>query len=83
MRNSKPRHVVEYARRGWSRFPGIERVYDNALARCELDWRPRFDFATVVERLRHSDDFRSPLARAIGSKGYHAEVFADGPFPVE
>jgi nucleoside-diphosphate-sugar epimerase len=23
----------------------------------------------------------SPLARLVGSKGYHAEVFADGPYP--
>jgi len=26
---------------------------------------------------------RSPLAQAIGSKGYHAEAFAEGPYPVE
>jgi hypothetical protein len=26
---------------------------------------------------------RSSLARLVGSKGYHAQVFADGPFPVE
>jgi hypothetical protein len=25
----------------------------------------------------------SPLAQAVGSKGYHAAVFADGPYPVE
>jgi UDP-glucose 4-epimerase len=33
--------------------------------------------------LAADDDPRSPLARAIGSKGYHDEVFVDGPFPVE
>ena len=26
---------------------------------------------------------RSPLAQAIGSKGYHAETFAHGPYPVD
>jgi nucleoside-diphosphate-sugar epimerase len=25
----------------------------------------------------------SPLARLIGAKGYHAETFVDGPYPVE
>ena len=24
----------------------------------------------------------SPLARAVGSRGYHAQSFADGPYPV-
>jgi hypothetical protein len=26
---------------------------------------------------------RGPLAQTIGSKGYHAETFGDGPYPVE
>ena len=30
----------DYARRGWRMFPSIDRVYDNALARRELGWRP-------------------------------------------
>ena len=64
-------------------FPVIERVYDNALARRDLGWKPRHDFAAVIERLRHGDDFRSAMARTIGSKGYHDEVFEDGPFPVD
>jgi len=25
----------------------------------------------------------SPLATAVGSKGYHAESFEEGPYPVE
>jgi UDP-glucose 4-epimerase len=28
-------------------------------------------------------DFRSPLARAVGSKGYHSTTFAEGPYPVQ
>ena len=78
-----PEYAAEYARRGWKMFPHIERVYDNARARSELGWRPRYDFAHVVERLRVNEDFSSLLARAVGSKGYHAQVFTDGPFPVE
>ena len=27
-------------------------------------------------------DLRSPLARAIGSKGYHDRAITDGPYPV-
>jgi UDP-glucose 4-epimerase len=61
----------------------IDRVYDNERARRELGWQPRYDFAYVIERLRTNEDFRSPLARAIGCKGYHAEVFAEGPYPIK
>ncbi len=54
----------EYARRGWRMFPSIDRVYDNALARQDLGWRPKWDFAAIVERLRETGDIRGPLARA-------------------
>jgi nucleoside-diphosphate-sugar epimerase len=60
-----------YAARGWRMTPSIDRVYDNQLARTELGWRPRHDFAAVVARLRETGDIRSPLAQAIGAKGYH------------
>jgi UDP-glucose 4-epimerase len=49
----------------------------------DLGWTPRYDFARVIDLLGHGDDFRSPLARAVGTKLYHAETFADGPYPVE
>jgi UDP-glucose 4-epimerase len=78
-----PQFEAEYARRGWHMFPGIDRVYVNERARAELGWRPRHDFRAVIERLRAGGDHRSALAQAIGSKGYHASVFADGPYPVE
>ena len=78
-----PGFEAEYVRRGWRMLPGIERVYDNARAREELGWCPRNDFASVVERSRASGDIRSALAREVGAKGYHAEVFADGPYPTE
>jgi UDP-glucose 4-epimerase len=72
----------EYARRGWRMFPTIDRVYDNALARRELGWRPKWDFAAVIRRLRETGDIRGPLARQIGEKGYHGEKFAGAPYPV-
>jgi UDP-glucose 4-epimerase len=66
-----PDYAAEYGRRGWRMFPSIDRVYVNALARTQLNWRPRYDFRYVLDRLRADDDPRSPLARAVGSKGYH------------
>lgn len=78
-----PQYEAEYKRRAWKMFPSIDRVYVNDRARKELGWEPRFDFAHVIDRLKAEDDLRSPLARVIGSKGYHPQVFADGPYPVE
>jgi nucleoside-diphosphate-sugar epimerase len=56
--------------RGWRMFPAIERVYVNERARIDLGWRPRHDFRYALDRLAgHADPF-SPLARAVGLKGY-------------
>jgi nucleoside-diphosphate-sugar epimerase len=66
-----PRVIDEYARWGWRLPPTIDRVYDNARARHDLGWTPRYDFATVVDLVAATGDLRSPLARAVGSKGYH------------
>jgi nucleoside-diphosphate-sugar epimerase len=77
-----PKFEDEYARRGWSMFPGIDRVYVNERARRELGWQPKYDFRRIIECLSNGDDPRSPLARAVGSKGYHDRTFADGPYLV-
>ncbi len=74
---------AEYARHGWRLPAQIERVYVNALAREELGWTPRYDFAYRLARLRAGEDPRSPLAQAIGTKGYHGAAYADGLYPVE
>jgi len=78
-----PRYQQVYAARGWKMFPGIDRVYDNARARRDFGWQPRYDFARVLELIESEGVAGSPLARIIGSKGYHAESFAEGPYPVE
>jgi UDP-glucose 4-epimerase len=78
-----PTYREIYGARGWSMFPGIDRVYDNARARRELGWQPRYDFARILELIESAGVAGSPLARLIGSKGYHAQSFADGPYPVE
>jgi UDP-glucose 4-epimerase len=83
VRRQFPAYEQEYARRGWQMFPSIDRVYVNTRAREELGWRPRYDFGYVLDRLRAGEDPRSPLARAVGSKGYHARTFAGGPYPIE
>jgi UDP-glucose 4-epimerase len=77
-----PDYEAEYARRGWSMFPSIGRVYVNERARKELGWRPRHDFRHVLDRLREGADPRSALSRTIGSKGYHPDKFTQGRYPV-
>ncbi len=71
-----------YAGQGWKLPAQLDRVYVNALARRELGWQPRHDFAHVLRCLREGRDFRSQLARDVGIKGYHREVFGEGPSPV-
>jgi len=83
VRRYVPDYEAEFARRGWTTIPGIDRVYDNERARDELGWQPRHDFRTLIARLQADEDIRSPLAREIGSKGYHDRVFREGPYPVE
>jgi UDP-glucose 4-epimerase len=61
-----------YAARGWRMFPSLDRVYVNAAARRDLGWRPRHDFRAALDALARGEDFRSDLARAVGTKGYHA-----------
>jgi UDP-glucose 4-epimerase len=77
-----PQSAALYAKQGWQLFPSIDRVYANDRAVQELGWRPRYDFQHVLKCLREGADFRSPLAREVGSKGYHSTVFADGPYPL-
>lgn len=78
-----PEFESEFASRGWRMFPQLDRVYDNSRARRDLGWTPCFDFAYVLRRLGANEDPRSELARAVGSKGYHAQTFTDGPYPVD
>ncbi len=62
-----------YAQRDWRMAPSIDRVYDNTRARTALGWQPKHDFAAVVARMRETGDVKSPLAKAIGEKGYHGK----------
>lgn len=60
-----------FAARGWRLPDGIDRVYVNDAARAALGWRPATDFGAILTAVRAGRDFRSPLARAVGAKGYH------------
>ncbi len=77
-----PGYADEYARRSWQMFASIGRVYDNTRAREMLDWQPVYSFASAIEGLRQGKDYRSELARQIGTKAYHERAFAEGPYPV-
>jgi nucleoside-diphosphate-sugar epimerase len=61
-----------YREWGWRMFPALDRVYVNARARRALGWSPRYDFRAAVELAAADGIPRSPLARAVGAKGYHA-----------
>jgi UDP-glucose 4-epimerase len=75
-----PEYAELYDRLGWKMFPTIERVYDNAHARDELGWAPRYDFAHALTRIAAGLPGRSDLAAAVGAKGYHA--VSTGPYTV-
>jgi UDP-glucose 4-epimerase len=77
-----PDYQALYAAKGWRMFPGIDRVYVNRRAVDALGWRPRYDFHSVLDSLRSGKDFRSPLALAVGAKGYHDQAFEEGPYPI-
>jgi UDP-glucose 4-epimerase len=73
-----------YQELGWRMPQAITRVYDNRLAREQLQWTPRHDFAAVLSRAREQrGDIRSELAKLLGIKGYHGAAHADGLYPVE
>ena len=73
VRRLYPDYERVYAARGWTMEPSIHRVYVNALARAQLGWDPRYDFALALCLLEAGEDPRSELARTVGVKGYHAE----------
>lgn len=78
-----PAYAEEYRRRGWQMLQTLDRVYVNDRARAVLGWRPQFDFASAVARLRENRDYRSELTHVVGIKGYHADGFREGLYPVD
>ncbi|MDA4846459.1 NAD-dependent epimerase/dehydratase family protein [Hoeflea poritis] len=83
MRRRLPELYAEFERRGWKMFDEVDRVYVNQKARNALGWNPRYDHRFLLERLRADEPVPGPMAQAVGAKGYHAERFEEGPYPVE
>jgi UDP-glucose 4-epimerase len=71
VRHLFPDYESVYSKFNWKMFPVIDRVYVNEKARKDLTWNPKYDFRYILELLKVSGDIRSPLAKAIGLKGYH------------
>lgn len=71
-----PEYAALYDQLGWRMLERFERVYVDDKARSLLGWRPRYDFRRVTGLLAAGEDFRSPLARMVGVKGYHHTVGA-------
>lgn len=80
--NLFPEVKTIYEEKGWKLLPKIDRVYINQKARTELNWKPKYDFHYILNCLSQNKDFRSDLALQVGSKGYHQEIFEEGPYPV-
>ena len=78
-----PQVEETFQRIGYRLPNAIGRVYDSRLAVQKLGWRPRFNFARVLSQLAAGQQIGSDLTRLVGVKGYHDQVFEDGPFPVE
>ena len=78
-----PEFVSLYEHLGWTMFAEADRVYVNDRARQQLGWEPVYTFKHALELLAAGQDWRSPLTHKIGVKGYHDEVFEDGPYPLE
>ncbi len=66
-----PDYLKVFENKGWRMLDDIERVYVNAHARERLGWAPAYNFRRAIQDLDQGRDYRSDLARAVGSKGYH------------
>ncbi|MEO0829643.1 MAG: NAD(P)-dependent oxidoreductase [Pseudomonadota bacterium] len=78
-----PQLPALYERLGLKLPERFDRVYDNARAREALGWAPRWTIDRVLEQLSKGVPIGSRLAEDVGTKGYHDQVFEDGPYPVD
>jgi len=66
-----PEYAAIYLARGWKMLPTLDRVYVNERARRLLGWEPIYDFRRALRATAAGADWRSELARQVGSKNYH------------
>lgn len=72
-----------YKKSGFKMLADISRVYASQKAQNELGWQPTYDFGKILMQIAAGEPIGSSLSREIGKKGYHSEIFADGPYPVD
>ncbi len=78
-----PGYLETYNLLGWTMFDRIDRVYINEAARKDLGWQPKYDFSRILEGLKNGAYPQSPITGLVGLKGYHDQIFEDGPYPVQ
>lgn len=78
-----PDYLSAYQKNNWKMLPVIDRVYVNERARRDLGWQPKYDFRYMLDRLIAGEERESPMAKLVGIKGYHAQAFDAGPYPVK
>jgi UDP-glucose 4-epimerase len=82
VRKHFPAYEKIYIQLGWQMFDKIDRVYVNEAARKDLGWQPKYDFGYILASLKNGSYPRSRISELVGSKGYHEQVFKEGPYPV-
>jgi len=75
-----PVAATVWAERGWHFPTRVDRVYVNARAREELDWRPRFDLNAIAQMVATDGTVRTPLSRVVGAKEYVGSNYHRGTF---
>jgi UDP-glucose 4-epimerase len=78
-----PGFSAQFEHAGWRMFPKIGRVYDNAAARRDLGWQPRYGFANALAAIESGEPVGSELSRRVGKKPYHEDSFEGDPYPVD
>lgn len=90
----EPLFEEAYNSAGWRMSSSIDRVYDNAKARRDLEWHPKYGFEYICKSVLYQKsvkaedgvDITSPRAKMVGMKYYHPEATVDfdskQPYPV-
>ena len=72
-----------YARLGWRMFCRRSTASTSTRGRGRIWAGGRATTSDGAGAAAAGEDWRSPLARVIGAKGYHDRAFAEGPYPVD
>ncbi|MGE2716892.1 NAD-dependent epimerase/dehydratase family protein [Mycolicibacterium litorale] len=75
-----PRAAAVWRDRRWRFAERVDRVYDNARARRDLGWTPRFDVDAIAARVERTGSVLTPMAELVGSKEYPGSAYHLGRF---